>query len=237
MQHPDAAEGDHAGDGGRGQRPAPEDLGHAGQAGPHGVVAQVDRGEIGADGHREDAPSIEVGLTHAPTRSPLARPGGTRPDATAPATVPRKNGVSTDDSAKAAPNRRCCHSSVLLLRNANAAPLPMIPKAASVRGMYSVDITAAKTAGKPVHSITSTKISQTWLASQTGPSECSMSRRWGMPARLPPASRSHRPPPKSAPPSSAYRIRPSHMTPSRTCAGSIRASPVPAARPPAGRGA
>ena len=64
----------------------------------------------------------------------------------------------------------------MLLRNANAAPRAIIPKAASVSGTYSVDATAANPAGNPVHSTTSTKISQTWLASQTGPIACSITR-------------------------------------------------------------
>src|SRR3954464_15160091 len=44
----------------------------------------------------------ESGLSELVTRSPAALPTGTRPAATAPTTVPRKNGVSTDDS----PNSR-----------------------------------------------------------------------------------------------------------------------------------
>ena len=50
---------------------------------------------------------------------------------------------------------------------------------------------------------TSTKISQTWLASQTGPMARSMSARGRLPAPAPPAVRSQKPAPKSAPPSSA----------------------------------
>ena len=45
----------------------------------------------------------------------------------------------------------------------------MMPTAAAVSGTYSVDMIAAKAVGNPVHSTTSTKISQTWLASHTGP--------------------------------------------------------------------
>ena len=40
------------------------------------------------------------------TGSPTALPMGTRPDATAPTTVPMKNGVSTDDTANEASARR-----------------------------------------------------------------------------------------------------------------------------------
>ena len=45
---------------------------------------------------------------------------GTRPEATAPAAAPRKNGVMTDERAKAAPKIRRCHTSVTVFRNANA---------------------------------------------------------------------------------------------------------------------
>ena len=62
---------------------------------------------------------------------------------------------------------------------------------------------AAKASGNPVHSTTSTKISQTWLASHTGPMACSMSVRWAEPRSGPPAVRSQKPAPKSAPPNSA----------------------------------
>ena len=43
--------------------------------------------------------------------------------------------------------------------------------------MNSVDMTDSKATEKPVHSTTSTKISQTWLASQTGPMARSISAR------------------------------------------------------------
>src|SRR5437879_13328818 len=82
--------------------------------------------------------------------SPLAVPSGTRPDAMAPAIVPRKNGVITDESANAAPKMRRSHSSLSALRNANAEPRKMMPSAAAVSGMYNVDAMAAKTAGNPV---------------------------------------------------------------------------------------
>ena len=55
-------------------------------------------------------------------------PGGTRPDATPPTTAPRKNGVTSEDTANAAPRKRRIGSVVMLLRNANAAPRAIIPK-------------------------------------------------------------------------------------------------------------
>jgi hypothetical protein len=124
-------------------------------------------------------------LSQLVIRLPRALPGGTRPVATPPATAPRKKGVSTEDAAKLAPKTRLSHI------------------ASTTLGMIMVDITAANTGGNPVQSTTRAKISQTWLASHTGPIECSISSRWAQPRRAPPANRSQNPAPKSAPPSRA----------------------------------
>ena len=77
----------------------------------------------------------------------------------APATVPRKNGVSRDERANVAPNSRCRSTRVLTLRNANAEPRAMMPSDTKVSGMESVEAIAANTKGKPVHISTMTKIS------------------------------------------------------------------------------
>jgi hypothetical protein len=45
---------------------------------------------------------METGFTQLVTGSPFALPIGTRPEATAPATVPMKNGVSTDEERERA---------------------------------------------------------------------------------------------------------------------------------------
>ena len=76
-----------------------------------------------------------MGLSQEVTTSPVAMPGGTRLEATPPTTVPRKNGVASDDAAKQAPKKRRIGSELMLLRNANAAPRAIMPKAASVNGM------------------------------------------------------------------------------------------------------
>ncbi len=122
---------------------------------------------------------------------------------------------------------------MLVLRNANAAPRAMMPNATRVSGMYMVEATEANTAGNPVQNITITKINQTWLASHTGPIECSMSRRCGIPFTSPPASRSQNPPPKSAPANSTYRVRPAHAT-SRSHWAAVTAR-APARRAPGER--
>ena len=78
----------------------------------------------------------------------------------------------------------------------------MIPTAAAVSGMASVDAIEPNATGYAVQQTTSTKISQTWLASHTGPIAW---RAWSrVPARPGPAASSiHRPAPKSAPASTA----------------------------------
>src|SRR4051812_1606861 len=98
-------------------------------------------------------PTSDVGLSHDPTASPYPL-AGTRPEATAPATVPRKKGVISDEPAKIAPNNRACAIVAEYLRNAKLAPRNTIPANASIIGMNSVVIAAANALGKPVHQIT-----------------------------------------------------------------------------------
>ena len=74
-----------------------------------------------------------------------------------------------------------------------------MPSAARLSGMNNVENTASKAEANPVQSTTSMKISQTWLASQTGPIAQSISSRGRRPRSPLPASRLQRPAPKSAP--------------------------------------
>src|SRR3954471_2189333 len=67
-------------------------------------------------------PTMEVALIQLDHGSPALPPLGTRPDAIAPATVPRQNGTSTDDAANAAPKLRWSRVRNTVLRNANDAP-------------------------------------------------------------------------------------------------------------------
>ena len=68
------------------------------------------------------------------------------------------------------------------------------------RGMCSAVMIAANAGGKPMNRTTTTRISQTWFASQIGPIARAISSRCSR-ARGPEANRSQTPPPKSAPPS------------------------------------
>src|SRR5258708_9705579 len=164
-------------------------------------------------------PRIDVGLVQLPSGSPPPLVG-TRPEAIPPATVPRKNGVITDDTANATPNIRCCDKVSETLPNANPARRPTIPTAASANGMYSVSMIAANAPGNAVQRTTRQKINHTWLASHTGPRAWSISARGRRPRRAPPAVRSQKPAPKSAPPSTAYRATPRNkIVPHRSLIG------------------
>jgi hypothetical protein len=78
----------------------------------------------------------------------------------------------------------------------------MIPSSTRWKGVNSATLSAANAAGKPVKRRTITKISQTWLASHTGPIAFAMASRCSS-RRGPRAKASHTPPPKSAPASTA----------------------------------
>ena len=75
-----------------------------------------------------------------------------------------------------------------------------MPSAAKQSGMNSVDMTAANAGENAVQSTTRSKMSQVWLASHTGVMARSMRWRGRRPVSALPASRSHSPAPKSAPP-------------------------------------
>ena len=101
-------------------------------------------------------------------------------------------------------------------RSANAVPRKMIPIAARNSGIESVENTDPNATGNAVHMITSTKISHTWLASQTGLIDRCTIPRSRPPRRAPPAVRSQNPAPKSALPSTAYAVMPSATKPTQT---------------------
>ena len=89
------------------------------------------------------------------------------------------------------------------LRKAKLAPRSTMPNAARERGTNIVRVIDAYASGKQVHKTTKTKINHTWFASHTGPIEWSMTSRGCFPRSAPPAVRSQKPAPKSAPPMTA----------------------------------
>ena len=164
------------------ERAPPEAPASSRPAAPLGVGGEVDRREERAHDHGHHAAEHRRGVQPAPrARRRSASPAGTRPDATPPTTAPSMYGVITDDDANVDPEQPAQRQRRDALRNANAAPRRMMPTAASVSGTYSVDMIGANAVGKPVHSVTSTKISQTWLASHTGPIDSSINARVGAP--------------------------------------------------------
>jgi hypothetical protein len=90
-------------------------------------------------------------------------------------------------------------------------------------GTKSVNVIEAYASGNPVHKTTKMKINQTWLASQTGPIERSIISRGCSPRSAPPALRSQKPAPKSAPPKTAYVTTAS----SNTTATAVLTRPAP----------
>ena len=168
----------------------------------------------------------ESRLTQLLTLSPAALPTGTRPPAIAPTTVPRKNGVSTDDAPNTVVESARPRARRAVCWNAKPAPRRTIPNAARLSGMNSVEKMASKADGKPVHRTTSTKISQTWFASHTGPIAQSISARGRRPRSPPPASRLQKPAPKSAPPKTAYIVTPTTRMTATAFARVIAALPV-----------
>ena len=83
----------------------------------------------------------------------------------------------------------------------------------------------ANALGNPVQSVTSTKINHTWLASQTGPIDSSISARVGAPRSALPATRSQNPAPKSAPARRAYSVIPVNIAAATTLASVTRSLP------------
>ena len=75
-----------------------------------------------------------------------------------------------------------------------------MPSAASESGTKSVNVMDANASGNAVHNTTITKINHTWFASHTGPIECWTIARGRLPRSEPPARRSQKPAPKTAPP-------------------------------------
>ena len=73
------------------------------------------------------------GASQLEKASPLPS-AGTLPAAIAPTTVPMKNGVSTEERAKAAPIARRYSSRWIDLRKAKPAPRRTIPSAARASG-------------------------------------------------------------------------------------------------------
>ena len=129
---------------------------------------------------------MAVGDVQAASAFPLGWTG-TCPVATAPTTVPMKNGVISEEDAKVAPVSCCTRIRWAVCRKANPTPRSTMPSSDRLSGTNSAVMMAANAGGNAVHSSTRMKISHTWLASQTGVMDSSMSSRGAAPRSGPPA--------------------------------------------------
>ena len=93
---------------------------------------------------------------------------GTCPVATAPTTVPMKNGVISEEAAKVAPVNCRTRIRWAVCRKANPTPRSTIPSRERLSGTNSAVMMAANAGGYAVHSSTRMKTSHTWLASRPG---------------------------------------------------------------------
>ncbi len=112
-----------------------------------------------------------VAPVQLPSRSPAALPTGTRRAAIAPAAVPSAKGVISEATAKTVSIARSSRRPEPPARRAYAVPRRTIPRPARKSATDSVDATDPKKVGYAVQVTVRTKISQTWLASHTGPIE------------------------------------------------------------------
>ena len=102
------------------------------------------------------------------TAFPAALPTGTRPHAIAPTAAPSANGASSDATANSVSILASSRSERPAERSAYAAPRKMIPIPAANNGIESVEAIEPNAIGYAVQNTVRTKISHTWLASQTG---------------------------------------------------------------------
>ena len=94
-------------------------------------------------------PIHDVGPVHDVHTSPLPSLG-TRPLAIAPAIIPRKNGVISDEAANTMPWSCASRAVAENLRKAKAPPRSTMPPPTSSQGMNNVVMIAPNASGKPV---------------------------------------------------------------------------------------
>src|SRR5947209_8087925 len=158
------------------------------------------------------APMVkEKGVVHAEVRSvcTLLLVASIFPLATAAAAAPRKKGVIKLVVLKIRPHQVVVGAagSMACVRKIKAEPRSTIPINASVNGINNAIESIANADGNTLNSPTIRKINQTWLDSHTGPRALFISWIWRL-AWGPTANRFQMPAPKSAPPSTAYAMRP-----------------------------
>ena len=170
MQDEDAGDRDDARRHRRAERPGGEIALEVGVAEAARVADQEDRGEVGAGGDEQRRRSAARRVQPARDRIALRvadrhAPGGDRADHGAH----EERRQHRRERERARRRGAAPRSLAATPWKAKPAPRSTIPRAARLSGMNSVDMIDAKASENAVHSTTSTKISQTWFASQTGP--------------------------------------------------------------------
>src|SRR4051794_7674446 len=125
-----------------------------------------------------------------------------------PTTAPSANGVRIEDTEKIVSITLDSRTPEAPERSAYAAPRNVIPSAAMKSATASVDAIEPNARGYAVQKTVSTKISQTWLASQTGAIERCACSRMRSACGPRPAKSCQNPASKSAPASTVYRAAP-----------------------------
>ncbi len=96
-----------------------------------------------------------------------------------------------------------------------------MPTSAIESGISSAVNRSANAGGNAVNSVTTTRISQMWFVSQTGPIARKIASRRAAPRGLD-DSAIQTPPPKSAPANIAYAMRPMSTTPAASTSSDMR---------------
>ena len=183
-------------------------------ADPSGIPDEVDGGQVGRHAATARTPTrIEVGLIQLSTGSPASPPAGTRPEAMPPATAPMQYGTRTEDECESRAEDAAVaeRDHGLAEREARAAQddAQRGEGQRHEQGQHDRGVGL----GNAVQVTTKMKISQTWLASHTGPIERSITRAWALaPRRVRRRSGPRSPAPKSAPPNTAYATTASSRT-------------------------
>ena len=190
-------------------------------------------------GRRARRRGSTVGFTQLVITSPARSPAGTRPDATPPTTAPRKNGVTSEDNANAAPkNRRMPRRGDALAERERRAAGDH-----AERGQRERDVERRCHRGErrreagPQHHEHEDQPDVVGLPDRAD-RVLDQRRAGGAPRRVPPASRSQMPAPKSAPREQRVRDEPDEHDGQHRLGAALIAPPSRRpGRAPAARGA
>ena len=162
---------------GRNDGPAAEVLGHLVVAEPPSVPHQIDRGKVRRRGYGHNAakdggrvdPAVHRISSLATSRYPARRDP----------TCHGSHAIGHQDRGEGEPGTEQPPMTQLhdRLPERETRAAQHDPEGCEVNGTKRVSVIDAYASGKDVHKITKMKINQTWLASHTGPMECSIVAR------------------------------------------------------------